>query len=243
MAISFFALSPDGIHGATGSGKAVANIVLLGSGGSVVVPVGTVIVVAIAVNLASTTISTVVQSGNPVNQSFSFLAAINNSTSVRIELWALTVTTQIITNGINIVVTPVAATATMAAVATGYSGVSSIGKTHTNTGSSTGPTDSITIDEGGDWVTGGFAWNGVATISANTVGNGRGFAGTIGGTASTNCGAAESDNTSAVVASVTNTLLLTASSVWAAASVELRPPLTHAPVWNMPFLPGFGNGR
>lgn len=241
MAISFFALASDGIHGAIAQGKAVAGLTLLCTGGSAVVPVGTVIVAAIAVNLASTTISSVVQT-NPVNQNFTFLTAINNGTNIRIELWVLTVSSQIAANGVNIQVTPVAATATMAGVATGYSGVGVIGKTHTNTGSSTSPTDSITIDEGGDWVTGGFAWNGVATISANTVGNGRGFDGTIGGSASTNCGDAESDNTSAVVASVTNTLLLTASSVWAAASVELRPPQTKL-VWNMPFLPGFGNGR
>ncbi len=121
-----------------------------------------------------------------------------------------------------------------------YSGVQALGGTTTNTGTSTGPTVSLTTQDANNFAVAGFGAIGTATYSAS-VGNLRTSATTSGGPGSSQSGGALNENTAATASSVTNTVTLSASEQWAAAALELRSTTGGAPAPKRLTLLGVGD--
>lgn len=196
------------------------------------------------IRTTTSTVLSVTDNSSPAN-SYSFLAAINNGTNVRVELWTTAVSAANVSGAsANSITINLSAASKLCGWAGEYSGVAAYGTNGTNTGTSTTPTINQVLQDNNNIAIAGLDWQGVATATALT-GTLLSTTGTSGGSASTNVAFAAVTNTSATPATVTDSVTLSASSIWAAISLELRSTTGAAnkPIWNMPFLPGFGNGR
>jgi hypothetical protein len=191
----------------------------------------------------TTSVSSITDNAGTGN-SWSLLQTING-TSCRVELWVTGVgaaTVQASPNTDSITIN-LSASVKFCAWGGEYSGVAALGTHPTNTGSSTTPTINQVLQDANNFAISGLDWTGIATATALS-GTLLSTTGTSGGSTSTNVAFAAVQNTSATPATVTDSVTLSASSAWAAISLELRSTTgTKAPVWQMPFLPGFGNGR
>lgn len=230
--------------------QAATGVAFVGSVSSGVIPVNsqaittglTIVVFA----FIRTTTSTVTSVTDGSSNSYSLLQVINNGTNCRVELWttgvgAATVPPSPNSDSITI---NLSAASKLCGWAGEYSGVAALGTHPTNTGSSATPTINQILQDANNVAISGFDWTGTATASANS-GTLVSTAGTSGGNASTNVGFATVQNTSVTPATVTDSVTLSASSTWAAISLELRSTTGAAvfPARKMPFLPGFGTGR
>lgn len=179
---------------------------------------GQAIVVAIAILSSSVTVSSVTDTSGTT---YSRLAAITNSSGVRVELWG---NANITGHSSNVITVNLSGSALASASYEEYSGVTAFG--HTSSGSTGGnlyPQDNVATQDASNWAVTGAA---IASSSGDTL---TATWGTIRQSiipALTTAGSALLDATSLYTSMLTNLVRISSSRVWAAASVELRTGLT-----------------
>ena len=172
------------------------------------------VVVVASIRTVTSTVSSVTD--NPGGSTYALRAVLNDGTNERVEIWSAR--NVVASTSVTI---HLSATSKIVGTAARYTGVSALGVTGTNSGSSTTPTIAVTTQDNNNFIVAGFASQGVATFAAN-VGNLRTSNQTSGAGGASNVGGAFNDNTASTPSSVTNTVTLSASQTWAAAALELR---------------------
>src|SRR5437899_443964 len=215
-------------NGTTGGIGAIGFVQALGKGTSAAsntvlinTTVGDDVIVVVAF---PSTIPTVTSLSDTGGSTYTLIAAVNNGTSARVEMWAAhraRASTSITVNLSAIVKNRVEVVE--------YSGVGILGATATKTGSGTILSMALTTQSANGWVVAGFGEkNGSSFLPG--VGNLR-DSGSF--TLTTTVGAAVNDNTAASPSSVTNAVTINTTGPWAAAAVELQasfgPAATPSP--------------
>ena len=191
----------DGKNSAT-SGTTIVVTVTLTAGDWAVV---------CAANDSSLTVSSVTDNASPAN-SYTKANSVGNGTT-HSEVWTASVA-----NAATSVTVTFSGTITRAAVIVGdYSGVSSVGATATNTGSSTSPTVSVTPAVSTNWAVAGIAYarGSNVTYSQNT-----GHLRDNQSSGATGVTAILNDNTGA--SPIVNTITASTSDNWAVVGAELK---------------------
>jgi hypothetical protein len=189
------------------------------------------IVVAVAILTTAVSVSTVTDTAG---NTYTLKSQVNNSTSVRAEIWEAH---SITANASNVIVVTLSGSSLASAAFEEYAGASSgVGLAGTTaTGTSANPEGHVATQDGNNWSAGCIA---VASSSGDT------FTANLGTIrrslvpALTTAGVALIDNSSAGLVTLRNAALLSASRAWAAVGFELRtgaaaiaitPALINAP--------------
>ena len=145
---------------------------------------------------------------------YTLIAAVNNGTSARVEMWAVHGATASTSVTVNL------STAAKSRVEVAeYGAVGTVGVMATKTGSGTNLTIALTTQSSSSWVVAGFGEKNGTSFLPST-GNLR-DSGSF--TSTTTVGAAVNDNTSIDPSSVTNGVTMSPTGPWAAVALELRP--------------------
>jgi hypothetical protein len=172
------------------------------------------VLVMIAIRTNTSTVSSVTDSGGSSYSQCSGCALNNNA---REEIWTTAVNSSIASTTVTV---NLSAGSKFVMSVEEYSGAAALGKTATASLSSANPSISLTTQDNNNFVTVGFAGQGVSTFTAST-GNLRANSVTSGGSSSANVGGAACDNTAASPSSVTCTVT-NADVNWACVALELR---------------------
>jgi hypothetical protein len=144
---------------------------------------------------------------------------INNGTVARTEVWWVFSTGS---NTTNVVTVTLTATSKFTVCAESYSGVTSVGNTSTNTGTSATPAVTLTTQDPNNWIAMGAAAQGIGAITATSPNVVQQSRQTSGGSAGTNVSGAEGDAGAFATAGSHTVTFAVTSAAWATAGIELR---------------------